>query len=281
MKPNLTEKFKSGEKFLMLALDHRGSFKKLISPQDPESVSDETVMTLKEDIIKSLLDDVSGLLVDEVYGLPAYDALLKICHDCSKPFILPLEKSGFREDAAGRFTDLEYNVIQLIELGASGAKLLLYINPFLESAKHQLEIAKKALEDCRRYKTPLFIEFVTYGEDKENSREKLIVGALEYFLQANVVPDVFKLEYPGSLEGCSKISKILGDTPWILLTRGEDFETFSKQLEEAVQAGCQGFLAGRALWQEVCKLEGEEKQRFLTNTLPERFRAIAQIAKVI
>ena len=71
---------------------------------------------------------------------------------------------------------------------------------------------------------------------------------------------------------------MLGDTPWIILTRGDTFDKFTAELEDAIKAGAKGFLAGRALWQEVCSMQGEEKERFLKETLPNRFKKISEIA---
>ena len=48
----------------MLALDHRGSIKKLMNSLNPESVSDDEVIALKAEIIESLADQFSGVLID-------------------------------------------------------------------------------------------------------------------------------------------------------------------------------------------------------------------------
>jgi tagatose-1,6-bisphosphate aldolase len=70
---------------------------------------------------------------------------------------------------------------------------------------------------------------------------------------------------------------MLKNIPWILLTRGENFHIFKHQLEIATDYGCQGFLAGRALWQELGKYKDEEKIKFLTETVVERFKRISEI----
>ena len=97
-------------------------------------------------------------------------------------------------------------------------------------------------------------------------------------LEKNIIPDVWKLEYPGDLESCEKISELVGSTPWILLTRGEKFDGFASQLKDAVEAGAVGFLAGRALWQEIgeCKTEKERKD-FLNKEVVNRFKIISDI----
>lgn len=257
----------------MLALDHRGSFKKLMNHSDPESITDEQVVSLKHEIIESLREQFSGVLIDETYGLEAYPQ-----HD--KPFLLPVEKTGYGEQDGERITELEYSVDQLIEFGASGAKLLLYFNPYLPSCGKQLEVAKTVIAECKNQDYPLFLEIVTYEKDRELSlaeRPKYILDSLKMFLDSAIIPSVFKLEYPGDSDSCQKITDSLGAVPWILLTRGVSFDEFLPQLRVAVKNGAVGFLAGRALWQEVCTLSGDEKQKFLSETLPNRFQQICAL----
>ncbi len=265
--------FTRNGKFLMLALDHRGSFKKLISPSDPDSVLDEEVINLKSKIINSVESELSGILIDEVFGLKAYPQR-------SKPFLLPVEETGYTEEKGERLTKLEYTIDQLKECGASGAKLLLYFNPFLESKEKQLETAKKVIDECRQKDYPVFLEIVTYEPDHDvtgEERERLVIESLKLFKSRNILPDVFKIEYPGSSVACFTVTAILEDLPWILLTRGVNFEEFKFQLEEASVRGVKGFLAGRALWQEVCTIQSEDKDKFLKETLPNRFKIISDI----
>lgn len=262
------DKFTSNGKYLMLALDHRGSIKKLINPKDPDSVTDEQVISIKREIINALADQFSGLLIDEHFGL---EACREVCQ--FKPYLLPLEKSGYVEDGGERITQLEHEVVDLMKLGASGAKILFYFNPNVKSAKKQLEIAKKIVDECRQKNYPLFLEIVTYGED-----ENMVLESVRMFIESDAVPDVWKLEYPGSAEECDQVTKLVGDTPWILLTGGETYNEFKPKLEDAIKGGAKGFLAGRAIWQEVCKLVGVEKEKFLKETLPGRFREISEIA---
>lgn len=258
----------------MLALDHRGSFKKLMNPENPDSVSDEEVVKLKSEIINSISDQFSGLLIDEAYGLEAYPSHIK-------PFLLPLEKSGYIESSGEKITELEFRVTQLLVYGAKGAKILIYFNPNVESAKKQIETSQKVIEECKQSDFPLFLEPVTYTlEGKTHTQDpELVLETLKMFLDNNAVPSVFKVEYPGNRESCRRITEMLGDTPWILLTNPDKFEDFEEHLKQATKEGCKGFLAGRAVWQEVCSLKGEEKNEFLTKILPERFRRISQISR--
>ncbi len=264
--------FQINQKFLMLAIDHRESFLKLMGLDDIPTLDKQAAIDLKHDIIGALIDQVSGVLIDPDYGLAAYKGF-------NKPFLLPMEKSGYSDQAGERLTTLAYSAQSLIQNGASGAKLLIYFNPDIKSAKTQLTISQKAMADARAAGLPFFLEIRTY--DPINSGYQidgdLVLRSVHAFLEADVKPDVFKLEYPTSEAYCQKITALLGDMPWILLTAGERFETFRHQLEVAAANGCVGFLAGRALWQEVARLTGEAKQTFLSQTLPERFKMIAQI----
>lgn len=271
------QKFTLNGKFLMLALDHRGSFKKLINPSDPDSVTDEQVIQLKNEIIESLKDEFSALLIDEIWGLEA-------CHEvCQvKPFLLPLEKSSHTG-----VVELEHSAFDLKNMGASGAKVLIDFNPNSENINHQLEVAKKVMEDCRNEDFPLFLEIVTHQthlpggvENLPSSHlggENVVIESLKMFLDFGVEPDVWKLEYPGSAEQSMELTRLVGNTPWILLTGGTDYETFKNNLENAVKGGAKGFLAGRALWQEVCTLSGEEKDKFLKEILPSRFKEVSEV----
>lgn len=276
--PNL-QQFTLNGKYLMLAFDHRESFKKLMRPDDPGSLTNEEVIELKREIISSVEAEFSSLLVDPTFGLEAYKKVIEATGRI-KPFLLPVEKTGFEDKKGERITHLESTVDQLEENGASGAKLLLYFNPRLNSTEVQLQTAKTVIDECKQKNYPIFLEIITFEPDHEISmeeRERLVLDSIKLFLQRNIIPDVFKLEYPGTALGCQTITAILDTIPWIILTRGDSFEHFDTQLKEASVRGCRGFLAGRALWQEVCSLQGIEKEKFLKETLPQRFRDISSI----
>ena len=256
----------------MLALDHRGSFKKFINKKEPELVSDEEVVEVKREIISSLKEEFSGVLIDPKWGLPAY-------REKNKPYLLCAEKTGYAETEGERITEIEYQAEELKKMGASGVKLLVYFNPEAKTNERQLRTAKKVLADVKENELPFFLEIVTYGnEELGRTRKEWVLKSLQMFLDFGIRPDVFKLEYPDDKQGCEEITYILKDIPWILLTRGVSFEVFKEQLKDAVQSGARGFLAGRALWQEIvdCKTEKERKV-FLDNIVVERFKEIYKI----
>jgi len=262
--------FTENERYLMLALDHRESFRKLINPQNPEKVSKDEASRTKGKIIESLKDKFSGVLIDQEYGLESYKEL-----QINKPFLLPMEESGYELVDNERINKIIYKCSDIKNSGASGAKILLYFNPSYEkSAKIQAKTAKQALEDARQNDLPLFLEIVTYQvTDIEN-----ILRSVEYFLNNNIIPDVFKIEFPGNDYLSKKISNMLGQTPWILLSRGADYTLFKEQLLVASDNGCWEFLAEKTLGQDYFNFaEESEKEKFLKETLPSRFEEIKQI----
>ncbi len=268
----------------MLALDHRGSFKKYINPSNPEAVTVADLIKTKGMIISAVQEQFSGVLIDAEWGLPAFKHLPLPEGElegvgATKPYLLPLEKSGYTDKKGDRLTKLGYSAKKIKSLGASGAKLLLYFNSESKTCSKQIKTAKKALADSHKNNLPFFLEIVTYGNEELNkSRSEWVLRSLQMLLAEKVIPDVWKLEYPGDAESCKKITELVGATPWILLTRGDSFEHFAKQLQDAVAVGAVGFLAGRALWQEIANYKSdEEKKEFLNTVVADRFRQISEI----
>lgn len=260
----------------MLALDHRDSLKKLIDPQNPDSVSQNQATDLKEEIIATVFDQCSGVLLDIETGLPAYKRIPGNEH---RHYLLAIENSGYKLSGSddARLTAVALSSLELKAMGAQGIKLLIYFNSSKSTAQAQINTARHVLQDAHACNLPLFLEVVTYGD--ASASVNLVLESVEKFLEQDVRPDVFKLEYPGSKEACEKVTNILGTTPWIILTRGNAFGIFESQLEEAMAAGAQGFLAGRALWQEACQMTDEsQRKEFLEGILVERFKKIREVA---
>lgn len=249
--------FTKNGKFLMLALDHQEHFKKIVNPQDPSLATAEQIIQAKQKILQALEDEFTGVLLDTEYGLPAYEGI-------DKPFILRIERSGFIEINGLKTVELQHTVPELKNKGASGIKFLLAFNPELPACFGELEKARRVLEDCQKNLLPLFLEILTYqnGQQQLLSKGESVLKTLEIFLQKDIVPGVFKIEYPQDKESCQKVSQLLGKTPWILLSGGEDFEEFKTHVEVAIKNGAAGFLAGRAVWQDIPSDTHLLQQRF-------------------
>ncbi len=283
-----TKLFTKNGKYLMLAFDHRESFIKSLNKEHPENVTKQQTIALKRQILEAVMDKTTGILIDQDYGLPAYDEVIENTPELARtPFLLPSEKSGYakgtNEEQDERLTQIQYPAESIKKDGATGVKLLVYFNTKAHSSPKQLQTSKIVLDNAHLNELPLFLEIVTYKKptDTENP---VVYESVKMFLDYGIKPDVFKLEYPGSVEECKKISELLRphNIPWILLTRGVEFEEFCKQLEVASLNGCVGFLAGRSVWQEATTItDPTEKAVFFKRTLPERFERISRIVETM
>lgn len=79
--------------------------------------------------------------------------------------------------------------------------------------------------------------------------------------------DILKVEFPIEsstssdealwADACAELDEA-SPVPWPLLSAREPFETFKSQLRIACEAGCSGFLAGRATWCAMVGVTGAE-----------------------
>ncbi len=127
------------------ALDHRGSLKESLHPDNPESTTDAEILDWKRRMVDLYQDDVAGILLDPIYGKDIVSAQSKT------GWMLSMEKTGYRGDKQARVTDIlpDWSVKQAKEMGASAVKLLLYYDPEnVELAKQQRAVAQKVAEEC-------------------------------------------------------------------------------------------------------------------------------------
>lgn len=264
-----TSAFTKNGRFLLIALDHRGSFRKILNPTKPEAVTDAEILSVKKELISAMTTDATGYLIDVEHREAGKES--------EKPAIMPLEKTGYENVEGERLTQLSYSVGQLKTFGASAAKLLLYFNPNLPHKEKQLETAKKAVEDAHSVGLPLFLELLTYTNESDNFSPDFLISSLNMLIDHKIVPDVWKLPFPETAEGCKMVTQVVGKTPWILLTHADYYDVFKKELETACLNGAVGFLAGRALWQEIQGMNSEERSHFIQTTVAQRFHEICTI----
>jgi tagatose 1,6-diphosphate aldolase len=95
--------------------------------------------------------------------------------------------------------------------------------------------------------------------------------------------DILKVEFPVDgeqekdetawMQACSELDSASA-IPWVLLSAAVDYEIFLRQATIACEAGASGILAGRAIWKEALKLDGEERRRFLGGIALERMECL-------
>jgi tagatose-1,6-bisphosphate aldolase len=62
--------------------------------------------------------------------------------------------------------------------------------------------------------------------------------------------DVLKIEFPGDALACATVTAEV-DVPWIVLSRGAEFDEFVESVKVSLENGAKGFAVGRAIWQEI------------------------------
>ena len=277
------EKISHNGFFHIVALDHRESLKKIINPEKPDQVSRKKLESIKLKFSRIFSSQASGILLDPIYGIPAINSIKDKCG-----LLISLEESGYEESEEGRLTRLikNFGPKEAKELGANAVKLLIYFNPKAKTARQQEELVKKISEECRKVGLPFVCEFLVYPykEKKfEEEKSELILSSAKTISRLGI--DLLKTEFPGRLgvdkikeieSNCKKLKRV-SKVPWVLLSRGIDFDQFKQQLKIAMRFGASGFMVGRALWQDYFSL-GKQKEAFLKEVCLKRLKELKEIA---
>jgi tagatose 1,6-diphosphate aldolase len=280
-------------KFKVLALDQSNSFRKFIKTamerqgKKGEATYDQVVHA-KLEITEALAPYASAVLLDVNYG--ARQAVNSFAVPRGVGLIVRVEAS---RDAGlpGEF-EPGWSVAKIKRMGAAAVKLLVYMDvEDAKATKAQMAFVKRVTEDCQKEDILLMIEELSYprnGEDKKSPayvtrRPENIMRSAELI---GPYADILKLEFPADIRNDStdKIEKNLAELnsaairPWVLLSAGEKFDLFARQVEFAMKAGCSGTMAGRAIFQEYFDVNTPAEQRqFLETTGIERMKKLNEI----
>lgn len=277
------------------AIDHRGSLRHALNPENPAAVSYRDMIEFKFDLCRVLSPFVSAILLDPEYG--AGQAISAGVLPGNIGLLVSLEKTGYSGDATARRTEIlpDWSISKIKKMGASAVKLLIYFRPDLKrEAKKQLDLVARVAEQCVDEDIPLLVESVGYpleiemSSPLEYSKKKpgLVIEGARQLMALPI--DILKSEFPADINYekdddklkayCQELTNV-SRLPWVLLSAGADFEIFHKEVLIACQAGASGFMAGRALWQEACSIKSREaRKEFLGSTTLQRLKEIAGIA---
>src|SRR5438105_1483032 len=145
----------------------------------------------------------------------------------------------------------------------------------------QLDFAKKISDDCAQEDILLMTEELSFprkGEDKKTPayvarRPKNIIESAKLL---GPITDILKLEFPG--EENLKATNDAAIRPWVLLSAGEKFDIFQKQVEVSLKAGCSGTMAGRAIFNEYFdETTPEARHKFLETTGKKRMQILSDL----
>jgi len=276
------------------AIDHRGALQRAMNEKNPDAVTYQDMVDFKLDLCQAVAPYVSAVLLDPVYGaaqtiaagiLPGHIGLL-----------VSMERTGYSGESTARITELlpGWSVEKVKRMGASAVKLLVYFRPDLkEIASRQLELVAKVADQCIKEDIPLLVEPVSYPVEEvgvsapkfADMKPELVIETARQITSLPI--NVLKAEFPADMEFEQDEKKLLhlcqeldqaSRLPWVLLSAGADFKTFSKQVEVACKAGASGFLAGRALWQEGVQIRSrEERMNFFKSTAAPRLKELAEM----
>jgi tagatose 1,6-diphosphate aldolase len=175
-----------------------------------------------------------------------------------------------------------WSVKQIKRMGCSAVKLLVYMDVEDKAyTERQMKFVKQIYEACAEEDILLMTEELSFprtGEDKKTPayvarRPKNIIESAKLL---GPYTDILKLEFPG--EEHLKTVNDAAIRPWVLLSAGEKFDVFTKQVEVTMKAGCSGTMAGRAIFNEYFDYNSpQERANFLKTTGVERMKVLSDL----
>ena len=152
-----------------------------------------------------------------------------------------------------------------------------------DEAARQERVVETAVAGCREAGLALILEPIVYRREGDETAgggrftELVVEGARRL---AALGPDILKLQYPGTADGCGAIDEACGGLiPWVLLGGGADADVLEAQVEDACRAGASGFIVGRTLFDAALVPDEAESERALADIcrpLLERLAATAE-----
>jgi tagatose 1,6-diphosphate aldolase len=281
--------------FTMCAMDHRGSLEKRLCPNMPPDNCAQGMTAFMEDLCRILAPYASAVLLDPIYGVAP--AISRSLLPRQTGLLVSLEETGYRGSENDRRTVLlkGWGVAKIKRMAADAVKLLVYYRPDLnETARRQRELVNRVAASCQRHDIPCVLEAVSYpvGDEADNPslfarrKPELVLQTARDLTSLPI--DVLKAEFPAELihthneeqaaELCQRLDAASA-RPWVILSAGADYDTFIRQVEIACRAGASGYLAGRAVWQEIVTMNADARRKFLADTSVKRLQKLADIAR--
>lgn len=271
--------------FTVLAIDHQDSLRRALLPDAPNNITDQQMVDIKQQVVSTLWHDVSGVLLDPVYGTAQ---IITKGLPASVGLLAELEKADYNMQPLPLAVEIRpnWNIGKIKRMGADGVKLFYYYDPdHLELCQQQDATIVQAVTECNHYDIPLYAEPIVTNATSNNRQRKVILSAQR---TDELGADILKLEFPLDVHhqsdlsdwqlACDELTNAV-HVPWVLLSAGVDFETFCLQVQVACQAGASGFIVGRAVWGDTCKIDNHtERSQWLQSVGRERIQRLNTIA---
>lgn len=270
----------------VLAMDQRATLRRMLDGAGKPS-ADADLSAFKVDVVRALAPLSTGVLLDADFGIgPVRDAGALPADVGLLVATEPVEKAKWHDEIRTT-VDPDRGARYARDHGGDALKFLVQWRPGRPAAPGEPDLAAEALSatgtviaDCAQAGMPSVIEPLIARLPGEEPFTPATAGpiVIESATQmAALRPDLLKLEWPGSADGCRQVSEALGDVPWTLLSAGVGIDEFLERVQIALDAGAVGFIAGRAIWGEAVTFEGEERVSFLQETAVPRLAALCDL----
>lgn len=261
--------------FAIIAFDQRNTLRRMFTAVGIEA-TDQDMRDVKVEVTRALTPDATGILLDPQLGVGAVTDAGALDPTCGLLIASEPTDRGDFDGEPRSYSIPEQNAAWVKSMGGDAVKVLVMMNPQREVRAGEPDITletvalvQSIVDDCREQGIPSVIENLIFAPRGVESltpeqRERAIVSSAE--LLTATKPDLLKLEYPGSREGCRRLSDVL-TVPWAVLSAGVDFDVFEDVIKVSCDdGGASGFIAGRSVWKEAVGLNPAERATFLSET---------------
>lgn len=259
--------------FAVVAMDQRGTLRRMYAAVDRPDVTAEEMTALKADILEGVRASASAFLVDPDYGVPAVRGVAAGPHFGTLIAAEPADR-GKHEGEPVVTRDLQQTARWVQEQGGDAVKYLIQVRADRpvgadgrDLTAEAAEAVRGVVDDCAEAGIPSVIENLIYplkgeGELSPDQRADAIIEAAVWL--DSFSPSLLKLEYPGSPEACRRLAGRL-TRPWAVLSAGVPMDQFSEVLRVSCdEGGASGFIAGRAIWKDAVGMPaGPERLAYL------------------
>ena len=239
---------------------------------------------MKIELVGAVSPFATGVMLEPEYSIPQVIEAGALASGVG--FFAALESQGYLDDpGAGPTTVLEgWSVAAAAASGASCAKVLLPFHPDHPLAVEQERVAVDLLAESHEVGIPLVMEPLFFGLASPQDRLRVVLETAERF--AALGPDLLKLPFPVDplmvtdradwLASCRQVTERCS-MPWALLSGGGDFDLFLDQVRVSTEAGCSGFMVGRALWGEWALADEADRPSVIAETVLPRWERVSAI----
>ncbi len=260
--------------FCVAAVDHRDAMvAEFTEHGGGVEPTPDVLTTFKAEVLQALDQQPSATMIEPEFSFPHLTDTGLVGRNIG--VICALESQGYLANPEhGNELMPGWTPRQLLEAGADAAKLFaLYRYDDAALAEKQERLIRRVVQECAALQLPVLVEPIPYRLAGDEDRRDCILRSAERL--RSIGPMILKMPYPG-VGACHLLNEACGDQPWALLSWGVGYDEFADQLGEASEAGCSGFMVGRALWREALPLE--TRAEILGTTVVERFEKLSAIA---